>query len=98
DLHVTGVQTCALPIFGYYGDPEATAAAIDSEGWLHSGDLAMRLPSGHYKITGRKKDMVIRGGENISPREIEEFLFTHPAIEQARSEERRVGDVGGGGR
>jgi fatty-acyl-CoA synthase len=70
-------------MIGYYGNPEATAAAIDSEGWLHSGDLAVRLPNGYYKITGRIKDMVIRGGENIYPREIEEFLFTHPAVEQS---------------
>ena len=72
-----------LVMLGYYGNPEATQAAIDREGWLHTGDLAIRLPSGAYKITGRLKDMVIRGGENIYPREIEEFLFTHPAIEQA---------------
>ena len=58
-------------------------AAIDADGWLHTGDLAVRLPSGYYRITGRIKDMVIRGGENIYPREIEEFLFTHPAVEQA---------------
>jgi fatty-acyl-CoA synthase len=70
-------------MLGYYKNPEATAAAIDKEGWLHSGDLAIRLPNGYYKITGRLKDMVIRGGENIYPREIEEFLFTHPAVEQA---------------
>jgi fatty-acyl-CoA synthase len=70
-------------MLGYYNNPEATAAAIDQEGWLHSGDLAIRLASGYYKITGRLKDMVIRGGENIYPREIEEFLFTHPAVEQA---------------
>jgi fatty-acyl-CoA synthase len=70
-------------MLGYYKNPHATAAAIDADGWLHSGDLAVRLPSGYYKITGRIKDMVIRGGENIYPREIEEFLFTHPAIEQA---------------
>jgi fatty-acyl-CoA synthase len=70
-------------MLGYYHNAEATAAAIDSEGWLHSGDLAMRLPNGYYRITGRIKDMVIRGGENIYPREIEEFLFTHPAVEQA---------------
>lgn len=68
---------------GYYNNPEATAAAIDSAGWLHTGDIALRLPTGYYRITGRIKDMVIRGGENIYPREIEEFLFTHPAIEQA---------------
>lgn len=70
-------------MLGYYKNPEATAAAIDSDGWLHSGDLAVRLPNGYYKITGRIKDMVIRGGENIYPREIEEFLFTHPDVEQS---------------
>jgi len=67
-------------MLGYYNLPEATAAAIDPEGWLHSGDLAVRTPEGHYKITGRIKDMIIRGGENIYPREIEEFLLTHPKI------------------
>ena len=70
-------------MLGYYKNPEATAAAIDADGWLHTGDLAVRLPNGYYRITGRIKDMVIRGGENIYPREIEEFLFTHPAVEQA---------------
>jgi fatty-acyl-CoA synthase len=68
-------------MLGYYNMPEQTAAAIDSDGWLHSGDLALRQTNGYYRITGRIKDMVIRGGENIYPREIEEFLFTHPAIE-----------------
>jgi fatty-acyl-CoA synthase len=79
-------ELCArghVVMLGYYNNPEATAESIDSEGWLHTGDLAMRLPNGYYKITGRIKDMVIRGGENIYPREIEEFLFTHSAIEQA---------------
>ncbi len=70
-------------MLGYYKNPEATRAAIDADGWLHTGDLALRLSNGYYKITGRIKDMVIRGGENIYPREIEEFLFTHPAVEQA---------------
>jgi fatty-acyl-CoA synthase len=70
-------------MIGYYKNQEATDAAIDAEGWLHSGDLAMRLPNGYYRITGRIKDMVIRGGENIYPREIEEFLFGHPAVEQS---------------
>ena len=70
-------------MIGYYKDEDATNAAIDGEGWLHSGDLAIRLSNGNYRITGRIKDMVIRGGENIYPREIEEFLFTHPDIEQA---------------
>jgi len=69
-------------MLGYYKNPEATAAAIDKDGWLHTGDLALRTPNGYYKITGRLKDMVIRGGENVYPREIEEFLFTHPAVEQ----------------
>ncbi|MGD9644575.1 MAG: AMP-binding protein [Pirellulales bacterium] len=70
-------------MIGYYHDPDATARAIDAEGWLHTGDLAVRLPNGYYRITGRIKDLVIRGGENIYPREIEEFLFSHPAVEQA---------------
>jgi fatty-acyl-CoA synthase len=68
-------------MLGYYKMPEATAAAIDGEGWLHSGDLALRLPNGCYRITGRIKDMICRGGENIYPREIEEFLYTHPSVE-----------------
>ena len=65
---------------GYYKMPEATAAAIDKDGWLHTGDLARRSADGYYKITGRIKDMIIRGGENIYPKEIEEFLYTHPKI------------------
>jgi fatty-acyl-CoA synthase len=70
-------------MLGYYNNPAATALAIDAENWLHTGDLAVRLPNGYFKITGRLKDMVIRGGENVYPREIEEYLFTHGAIEQA---------------
>ena len=70
-------------MIGYYKNTEATDAAIDSESWLHSGDLAVRLSNGYCRITGRIKDMVIRGGENIYPREIEEFLFGHPAVEQS---------------
>ena len=65
---------------GYYNMPEATAMAIDSEGWLHTGDLALRLPDGNFKITGRIKDMIIRGGENIYPKEIEDFIYTHPSV------------------
>jgi fatty-acyl-CoA synthase len=79
-------ELCArghVVMIGYYNQPEETTAAIDGEGWLHTGDLAVRLPNGYFRITGRIKDMVIRGGENIYPREIEEFLFGHPAIEQA---------------
>jgi len=65
---------------GYYKMPEATNAAVDADGWLHTGDVARRLPDGNYKITGRIKDMIIRGGENIYPKEIEDFLYTHPKI------------------
>ena len=65
---------------GYYKMPTATAAAIDGEGWLHSGDLARRDENGRFKITGRIKDMIIRGGENIYPKEIEEFIYTHPKV------------------
>jgi fatty-acyl-CoA synthase len=66
---------------GYYKNPEATAKAIDANGWLHSGDLAVKTEDGFYKITGRIKDMIIRGGENIYPREIENFLYNMPEIE-----------------
>ena len=70
---------------GYYKMPEATAAAIDEDGWLHSGDLALRRPEdGYYKITGRIKDMIIRGGENLYPKEIEDFLYTHPKIQDVQ--------------
>ncbi len=65
---------------GYYKMPEATAAAIDEDGWLHTGDLARRDSNGYYKITGRIKDMIIRGGENIYPKEIEDFIYTHPKV------------------
>ena len=65
---------------GYYKMPEATAAAIDENGWLHTGDLARRDENGNYKITGRIKDMIIRGGENIYPKEIEDFIYTHPKV------------------
>ena len=69
---------------GYYNMPEATANAIDENGWLHTGDLARRTPDGYYKITGRIKDMIIRGGENIYPKEIEDFLYTYPKIEDVQ--------------
>ena len=65
---------------GYYKMPDATNQTIDADGWLHSGDLARRNPDGTYLITGRLKDMIIRGGENIYPKEIEEFIYTHPAV------------------
>ena len=69
---------------GYYKMPKETAAAIDSDGWLHTGDLALRNPDGNYRITGRLKDMIIRGGENIYPKEIEEFIYTHPKVEDVQ--------------
>jgi fatty-acyl-CoA synthase len=65
---------------GYDGEPEATAQAVDRDGWLHTGDLAVMRTDGCFRITGRARDMIIRGGENIYPREIEEFLHTHPKI------------------
>jgi len=65
---------------GYYKMPEETAKAIDADGWLHTGDLAAKTEEGYYKITGRLKDMIIRGGENIYPKEIEEFIYTHPKV------------------
>ena len=69
---------------GYYKMPKATAAAIDKDGWLHTGDLAARTPEGNFRITGRLKDMIIRGGENIYPKEIEEFIYTHPKVEDVQ--------------
>lgn len=69
---------------GYYKMPEATAAAIDENGWLHTGDLAKRTADGNFKITGRIKDMIIRGGENIYPKEIEDFLYTHPKVQDVQ--------------
>ncbi|HWR40334.1 MAG TPA: AMP-binding protein [Patescibacteria group bacterium] len=69
---------------GYYKMPEATASAIDKNGWLHTGDLARRDAEGNYKITGRIKDMIIRGGENIYPKEIEDFIYTHPKIKDVQ--------------
>jgi fatty-acyl-CoA synthase len=69
-----------LVMKGYYKMPDETGKAIDKEGWLHTGDLAVMDENGYCKITGRIKNMIIRGGENIYPREIEEFLYTHPKI------------------
>lgn len=69
---------------GYYKMPEATATAIDAEGWLHTGDLARRDAQGYFKITGRIKDMIIRGGENIYPKEIEDFIYTHPKVKDVQ--------------
>ena len=71
-------------MLGYWDDDEKTAEAIDSEGWMHTGDLAVMRDDGYCNIVGRIKDMVIRGGENVYPREIEEFLYTHPDVEDAQ--------------
>ena len=69
-----------LVMKGYDKDPGNTARAVDQDGWLHTGDLATMRPDGNFRITGRAKEMIIRGGENIYPREIEEFLHKHPGI------------------
>lgn len=69
---------------GYYKMPKATAAAIDQNGWLHTGDLACQTQEGNFRITGRLKDMIIRGGENIYPKEIEEFIYTHPKVKDVQ--------------
>ena len=69
---------------GYYNMPEKTAETIEPDGWLHSGDLATVDEDGYYSIVGRIKDMIIRGGENIYPREIEEFLFTHECVQDVQ--------------
>jgi fatty-acyl-CoA synthase len=67
-------------MLGYWNDEERTAEAIDAAGWMHTGDLATMDPEGYVNIVGRSKDMVIRGGENVYPREVEEFLYTHDAV------------------
>jgi len=67
-------------MLGYWDEPEKTAEAIDQARWMHTGDLATMREDGYVNIVGRIKDMVIRGGENVYPREIEEFLYTHPSI------------------
>jgi fatty-acyl-CoA synthase len=71
-------------MLGYWEDPEATRAAIDEAGWMHTGDLAAMDDDGYVNIVGRIKDVIIRGGENIAPREVEEYLHTHPAIGEAQ--------------
>ena len=70
-------------MLGYWGDEEATSNAIDADGWMHTGDLAVMDDDGYLSIVGRIKDMVIRGGENIYPREIEEFLIALPGVTDA---------------
>jgi fatty-acyl-CoA synthase len=92
-------EVCArgyMVMKGYDGDPEATASAVDSEGWLHTGDLGLMRSDGYIHLTGRAKDMIIRGGENIYPREIEEFLYTYPKIAEVQVvglPDQRLGEV-----
>ena len=69
---------------GYWDDEEKTAEAVDSEGWMHTGDLGTLDEDGWLRITGRVKDMLIRGGENVYPREVEEFLYQHPKIQEVQ--------------
>ncbi|MFJ7722664.1 AMP-binding protein, partial [Rhodococcus erythropolis] len=71
-------------MLGYWENPEKTAEAIDAARWMHTGDIGVMDEAGYVAITGRIKDMVIRGGENVYPREIEEFLYTHPDILDAQ--------------
>jgi fatty-acyl-CoA synthase len=73
-----------LVMLGYWNDPEATAKAIDAAGWMHSGDLAVMDDDGYVRIVGRIKDLIIRGGENVYPREVEEFLHTIPGVAEAQ--------------
>jgi fatty-acyl-CoA synthase len=69
---------------GYDDEPQATARVIDSEGWLHTGDLGIMREDGYIHLTGRTKDMIIRGGENVYPREVEDFLYSHPKIAEVQ--------------
>jgi fatty-acyl-CoA synthase len=81
---------------GYDGEPEATARVVDQEGWFRTGDLGVIREDGYVKITGRAKDMIIRGGENVYPREVEEFLYTHPKIAEVQVTglpNERVGEI-----
>ena len=71
-------------MLGYWDEPEKTAEVLDAAGWMHTGDLAEMDEAGYVNIVGRIKDMVIRGGENVYPREVEEFLYTHPDIVDAQ--------------
>jgi fatty-acyl-CoA synthase len=71
-------------MLGYWDDEAKTKEAVDADGWMHTGDLAVMREDGYCTIVGRIKDMVIRGGENVYPREIEEFLYTHPDVEDVQ--------------
>jgi fatty-acyl-CoA synthase len=92
-------EVCArgyMVMKGYDDEPEATARAVDREGWLHTGDLGVMRTDGYIHLTGRAKDMIIRGGENVYPREVEEFLYTHPKVAEAQVvgiPDERLGEV-----
>jgi|SRR5581483_3097836 len=92
-------EVCArgyMVMKGYDHEPEATARAIDAEGWLHTGDLGLMRADGYIHLTGRARDMIIRGGENVYPREVEEFLYTHPQIAEVQVvgiPDERLGEV-----
>jgi fatty-acyl-CoA synthase len=92
-------EVCArgyMVMKGYDGDPGATARAIDADGWLHTGDVGLMRDDGYIHLTGRAKDMIIRGGENIYPREVEEFLYTHPKVAEVQVvgiPDERLGEV-----
>jgi fatty-acyl-CoA synthase len=73
-----------LVMLGYWDNPEATTRAIDAARWMHTGDLAVMDEDGYVTIVGRSKDMIIRGGENVYPREVEEFLYAHPAVQDVQ--------------
>ncbi|MGH9539319.1 MAG: AMP-binding protein [Terriglobales bacterium] len=92
-------EVCArgyMVMKGYDDEPEATAHAVDADGWLHTGDLGAMREDGYIHLTGRAKDMIIRGGENVYPREVEEFLYTHPKVAEAQIvgiPDERLGEV-----
>jgi fatty-acyl-CoA synthase len=92
-------EVCArgyMVMKGYDDEPEATARAVDPEGWLHTGDLGMMREDGYIHLTGRAKDMIIRGGENVYPGEVEEFLYTHPKVAEVQVvgiPDERLGEV-----
>jgi fatty-acyl-CoA synthase len=92
-------EVCArgyMVMKGYDGDAEATARAVDAEGWLHTGDLGLMREDGYIHLTGRAKDMIIRGGENVYPREVEEFLYSHPKVAEVQVvgiPDERLGEV-----
>jgi fatty-acyl-CoA synthase len=90
---ICGRGHCVM--IGYYNQPAKTAEAIDADGWLHTGDLGVREPNGYFRVTGRLRDMIIRGGENVYPREIEERLYQHSAVEDVQVvgvPDRRLGE------